>query len=56
MKDHIQVVLTFTFPMDKLTPFEQREWRKEFEELQHEISETCPEGVTTSLVVSVIKL
>jgi len=55
MKDHIQVVLTLTIPMDALTADERQQWRTQFEELQREIQQTCPKGVNTSLVVSVVK-
>jgi hypothetical protein len=55
MSEYIQAVLTFTIPMSKLTEKERREWRKQFEQLQHELQQTCPDGCRTTLVVSIVQ-
>jgi len=54
MSEHIQAVLTFTMPMSRLTAQERQQWREQFEELQHELQQTCPDGCKATLVVSIV--
>lgn len=48
---YIQAVLTFKFPKDRLTPDQQAQLPKEFEDVRKELSVECPDDVIATLTV-----